>query len=79
MEDILLQALNQSGKLFKIITFPDKMPKDIFKNKKFLIGIDPKIFTEVNNRFFKKSNFKFKPLTKNLIDKIWEKKKLRKK
>ena len=70
-----LQALNQSGKSFKIITFPDKMPKDIFKNKKFCIGIDPKIFTKVTvNRFFKKSNFKFKPLTKNLIDKIWKRK-----
>ena len=28
-----LQANNQSGKFFKIITFPNKMPNDILKNK----------------------------------------------
>ena len=70
-----LQASNQSGKSFKVVTFPGKMPKDILKNKKFLIGIDPKIITrESINRFFKKSNCEFKPLTKNLIDKIWKRK-----
>ena len=30
-----LQAKNQSGNNFEIITFPDKMPRDIFKEKKF--------------------------------------------
>ena len=29
-----LQAFNQSGKAFKIITIPDKMPNEIFKHKK---------------------------------------------
>jgi len=29
-----LQANNQSGKYFKIITIPDKMPRDILKEKK---------------------------------------------
>ena len=29
-----LQAINQSGKFFKIITIPNKMPKDILKKKK---------------------------------------------
>ena len=33
-----LQAINQSGKFFKIITIPNKMPKDIFK-KKFLLDL----------------------------------------
>ena len=43
-----LQASNQSGKSFKVITFPDKMPKDIWEIKNFVIGIDPKIITEKN-------------------------------
>ena len=30
-----LQAYNQSGKLFKIITIPDKMPSDILVKKQF--------------------------------------------
>ena len=33
-----LQAKAQSGKLFKIVTFPDKMPNDILKSKKLKIG-----------------------------------------
>tara|TARA_E500000178_G_scaffold146796_1_gene146407 strand:- start:574 stop:963 length:390 start_codon:yes stop_codon:yes gene_type:complete len=35
-----LQANNQSGKSFKIITIPNKMPSDIFRGKKILIGFD---------------------------------------
>ena len=31
-----LQAHNQSGKIFKIITFPDKMPYEVFKKEKTL-------------------------------------------
>ena len=35
-----LQAENQSGKSFKVITFPNQMPKDIFKQIYFaLLGI----------------------------------------
>ena len=45
MEDTL-QATNQSGKFFKIITFPKNMPKDISINKNLLIGFDPKFFTK---------------------------------
>ena len=41
-----LQANNQSGKLFKIITIPNKMPSDILKGKKFSIGFDPNLFTD---------------------------------
>ena len=41
-----LQAKNQSGNNFKIITIPDKMPSDILKEKKFSIGYDPNLFTE---------------------------------
>ena len=68
-----LQANNQSSKNFKIITFPQKMPFDILKNKKFIIGFDPKLFTKKTlSIFFKNCNCKFKPLDKNLIDKIWK-------
>ena len=71
-----LQAKNQSGNNFKIVTFPNKMPKNIFKDKKFKIGYDPKLLTKnFFNFFFKKTNIKFLPLEKNLIDKIWKRKK----
>ena len=71
-----LQANYQSGKLFKIITIPNKMPFDILKNKKLIIGFDPKIFTKKTLKiFFKKNSCKLKPLNFNLIDKIWKRKK----
>ena len=41
-----LQANNQSGKFFKIITIPNKMPYDILKRKKLSIGFDPRLFTK---------------------------------
>ena len=41
-----LQADNQSGKFFKIITIPNKMPNDILKNEKLFIGFDPRLFTK---------------------------------
>ena len=41
-----LQALKQSGKFFDIITIPGKMPSDVLKNKKLIIGFDPKLFTK---------------------------------
>ena len=70
-----LQANNQSGKYFKIITIPDKMPGDILKGKKILIGFDPNLFTKKTlSIFFKNTRCIFKPLDKNLIDKIWERK-----
>ena len=53
-----LQAYKQSGKVFKIVTFPSKMPKDVFRNKKILIGFDPKLFTRKTlNIFFKKKKY----------------------
>ena len=70
-----LQANKQSGNSFKIITFPNKMPSDILKNKKLIIGFDPKLFTkQFLNIFFKSKNCKFKPLKNNLIDQIWKRK-----
>ena len=41
-----LQAKKQSGKFFKIVTFPNLMPTDVLKKKKYLIGFDPKLFTK---------------------------------
>ena len=70
-----LQAINQSGKFFKVLTFPNKMPADILKNRKLTIGFDPTLLTKkVLNVFFKKNNCKFKPLKNNLIDEIWDRK-----
>ena len=68
-----LQAKKESGKNFKIITFPNQIPKDIFKNKKITLGFDPKIITKrFIIKFFKDTNIKFLPLKFNLIDKIWK-------
>ena len=70
-----LQANKQSGRFFKIITFPDKMPNDILKYKKLTIGFDPKLFTKKTlSIFFGKNNCKYKPLYNNLIDEIWKRK-----
>ena len=70
-----LQANAESGKTFKIITFPNKMPSDIIKNKNLTIGIDPKLFTKkILTNFFQKSMCKFKLLNNNLVDKVWRRK-----
>ncbi len=68
-----LQANNQSGGIFKIITIPDKMPSDILKGKKLSIGFDPYLFTERSLFiFFGKKKLKLKPISRNLIDVIWK-------
>ena len=70
-----LQAHNQSGKFFKIITIPNKMPSDILKEKKITIGFDPSLFTKKSiSAFFGKNRCKYKPINENLIDKIWKRK-----
>ena len=70
-----LQANNQSGKFFKIVTIPNKMPSDILKGKKLSIGFDPNLFTKNSlSILFGKSECKYIPLKKNLIDKIWKRK-----
>ena len=66
-----LQADTESGKIFKVITFPYKMPSDIIKNKNLTISIDPKLFTKkILINFFQKNVCKFKLLDNNLIDEI---------
>ena len=70
-----LQANKQSGRFFKIITFPDKLPKDILKNRKIRIGFDPKLFTnKILDVFFVNKNSKYVPIKRNLVDKIWKRK-----
>ena len=70
------QALSQSGKKFKIVTIPQKFPKNIIKTKKkIVIGFDPKLHTEQQlNLLFKIKNVRLKSLKKNLVDIIWSKK-----
>ncbi len=71
-----IQAFNQSGKNFKIVTIPQKLPKNIIKtHKKIVIGFDPKLHTEQQLNFlFKIKNVKLKSLEKNLVDIVWSKK-----
>ena len=70
-----LQANDQSGKIFKVMTIPEQMPKKILKKKNYIIGFDPKLYTKRTFKiFFNKSDFKFKPINKNLIDQICKRK-----
>ena len=71
-----LQANKQSGNFFKIKTIPNELPLQTIKNKNLKIGFDPKLFTKKSlNIFFGKTNCKYIPINKNLIDKIWTRKK----
>ena len=66
-----LQANNQSGKNFKVITIPKKLPKNILGNKNLLIGYDPKLHTELMlKQFFHNTKCKLVNINFNLIDKI---------
>ena len=66
-----LQAKRESGTNFNIVTIPKKLPKDIVKGKKLLIGFDPKLYTEDSLlRLFSKTNCKLIPIKNNLIDQV---------
>jgi len=70
-----IQGQIQSGKNFNIITIPQKLPRDIFKTKRIIIGFDPKLHNESQLNFlFNFKNIALKPINKNLIDMIWYKK-----
>ena len=70
-----LQAKNESGKNFRVITFHDNLPKKILKNKKLIIGFDPKFLTRKTlSLYFANKNCSFKPIKNNLIDEIWKRK-----
>jgi Xaa-Pro aminopeptidase len=70
-----LQAKIQSGKNFKIITMPNKLPHNILKGKNLSIGFDPKLHTQLMlARLFKNSSCNLIPLNENLISNIWKNK-----
>jgi len=71
-----IQARIQSGKDFKIITIPQKFPKDVLKTKKGIkIGFDPKLHSKKQLNFlFNIKNIIIKPINRNLIDIVWSKK-----
>jgi len=71
-----IQARYQSGKKFKVITIPNKFPKDVLKpNKKIVLGFDPKLHTEKQlNFFFKIKNINLRPVNRNLVDLVWSNK-----
>lgn len=71
-----IQARIQSERNFKIITIPQKFPKDVLKTKKKLkIGFDPKLHSEKQlNLLFNITNITLKPIGENLIDIVWSKK-----
>ncbi len=71
-----IQAHRQSGKRFKIVTIPNKFPKDILKpNKKIILGFDPKLHTEKQLKFlFKIKNVSLRPVNQNLVDMNWPEK-----
>ena len=71
-----IQAQRQSGRKFKVITIPNKLPKNILKtNKIIILGFDPKLHTEKNLIFlFKIKNIRLKPIKQNLIDMNWSNK-----
>ncbi len=68
-----IQAQHQSGKKFRVITIPNKFPRDIIKsNKKIILGFDPKLHTEKQLKFlFKIKNVNLRSVSKNLIDMDW--------
>ncbi len=67
------QARDQSGKKFKVITIPNKFPRDVIKtSKKIILGFDPKLHTEKQLNFlFKIKNIKLRSIEQNLVDMIW--------
>ena len=63
-----IQAKLESGKNFKIINFPKKLPKDLFKNIE--LGFDPNLFTYNQLKLLFGNDIKLKAIKENLIDKI---------
>jgi len=68
-----IQARIESKKNFKIVTVPQKFPKNVLKTKKKIkIGFDPKLHSDKQlNLLFDNKNIILKPINENLIDKIW--------
>ena len=54
---------------------PKITPYKVLKNKKLVIGFDPKLFSQgMLNFFFKKTSCTLKAIDKNLVDEIWKRK-----
>ena len=71
------QAEIQSGKNFKIITIPKKLPYQVFPKKFLRIGFDPKLHTEsFFKRFFIYSKCMLVPININFVNAIKPKKKM---
>ncbi len=72
----ILQADKESGKQFKIRNIIKTPPNRILKSKKLRIGFDPRLFSKtILNGFFSKTKSELISVDKNLVDKIWNKKK----
>ena len=61
-----LQAKKESGKNFKIIEFPQFLPKNLFKN--ITLGYDPTLFTRLQLQYFFGNKIKLIPINENLVD-----------
>ena len=61
-----LQAKKESGKNFKIIEFPNFLPKNLFKN--ITLGYDPTLFTKLQLQYFFGNKIKLIPINENLVD-----------
>ena len=67
-----LQAQKESGKNFKIIEIHKKLPNKIIKN--ITLGLNPKLFTTKQLKYFFSNKTKIKLINIDLIDKIYSSK-----
>ena len=61
-----LQANSESGKNFKIVEFPNLLPKNLFQ--KVILGYDPTLFTKLQLQYFFGKKIKLVPISENLVD-----------
>ena len=61
-----LQASRESGKNFKIVEFPNLLPKNLFQ--RVILGYDPTLFTKLQLKYFFGKKIKLVPISKNLVD-----------
>ena len=70
-----IQANQQSGREFKILNIPKKLPGTLFKKKNFRIGFCSKLFTKSTlEKLFSGSKCNLIPFDINLVDKIKKRK-----
>ena len=65
-----IQAQQQSGKQFKIIEIHKFLPHNIIK--KLTLGFDPGLFTNKQLKTYFGDSLRLKPISKNLIDNIYQ-------